>query len=63
MMTNDDRKSLEDRILAYGDATRENFTEDRRQHSAGMIDHAWSKVMDEMTRIQRKEAKRDDLRN
>ncbi len=45
-MTNDERKTLEDRIHNYGVATGE-----------GRGEREWGKVMDELTKIQLKEEK------
>ena len=53
-MTNDDRRILEDRIYHYGTAVRDGSLLQPR-YRKGVEDVAWSRVMNEMTRIQRKE--------
>ena len=53
-MTNDDRKKLEDRIIAYGDSTRDGIKK---------MERAWSSVMDAITDIERKEEKDDTRRD
>lgn len=49
-MTNDERKLLEDRIYEYGSGCRAGIVEE---------DAAWSKLMDEITKIQKREEKNE----
>jgi len=52
-MTNDERKLLEDRIVLYGDA--------KKAESQGFefTDAAWDRLMDTITKIQKKEEKHE----
>jgi len=52
-MTNDERKTLEDRILLYGDAKAADYA----GYDLG-ADRCWDRVMDELTKIQFKEEKK-----